>query len=62
MFLLHALNKRINDLTNQLIALKSVGLIKDETSYYKSILKELHEVTKQREDFYETWYKNFPHR
>lgn len=59
MFLLHALDKRINDLTNQLIALEVVGIANEQK--YERILKELLELTEQRELFHDTWSKNFPH-
>ena len=62
MFLLHALDKRIGDLTNQLIALKSVGYINEKAAHYTNIREELLEVTKQRKDFLEAWVETFPRR
>jgi|15BtaG_2_1085339.scaffolds.fasta_scaffold00065_50 hypothetical protein len=59
MFLLQAIDKRINDLTNQLLAMKVLGF-KNEPKREK-LLNELYKLTEQREAFYKIWSKNFPY-
>ena len=54
------ISKRINEITNQLIAMEVFG--SQNQPKYNEKIKELHELVKQREVFYNNWFNNFPFR